>query len=116
MPFVDKLREAVIGKPHNPLHPDTRHNIALVAFLAWIGLGADGLSSACYGPEESLWRWASIPISVFPFGCRHLPDRVHYRPRLQSGNRIIPVRRRWLQGATQLLGPRAGLISIGAAG
>ena len=37
MPFVDKFREAVIGKPHDPLHPDTRHNIALVAFLAWIG-------------------------------------------------------------------------------
>lgn len=43
MPFVDKLREAVIGKPHNPLHPDTRHNIALVAFLRLrIGLGAGG--------------------------------------------------------------------------
>jgi hypothetical protein len=25
----------------------------LVAFLAWIGLGADGLSSSCYGPEEA---------------------------------------------------------------
>src|SRR6185436_4534412 len=24
-----------------------------VAFLAWVGLGADGLSSSCYGPEES---------------------------------------------------------------
>jgi hypothetical protein len=25
----------------------------LVAFLAWIGLGADGLASSCYGPEEA---------------------------------------------------------------
>jgi amino acid transporter len=24
-----------------------------VAFFAWVGLGADGLSSCCYGPEES---------------------------------------------------------------
>ena len=23
------------------------------AFLAWVGLGADGLSSSCYGPEEA---------------------------------------------------------------
>ena len=53
MPFADKVKEAVIGKPHDPLNPDTRHNLALVAFLAWIGLGADGLSSSCYGPEEA---------------------------------------------------------------
>jgi amino acid transporter len=25
----------------------------LVAFFAWIGLGADGISSSCYGPEEA---------------------------------------------------------------
>ncbi|RUQ41735.1 MAG: amino acid transporter, partial [Candidatus Competibacteraceae bacterium] len=53
MPFVDKIGEAVIGKPRDPLHPDTRHNITLIAFLAWVGLGADGLSSACYGPAEA---------------------------------------------------------------
>jgi len=38
MPFADKLKEAVIGKPHDPLNPDTRQHLALVAFLAWIGL------------------------------------------------------------------------------
>ena len=27
--------------------------MSLVAFLAWVGLGADGLSSSCYGPPES---------------------------------------------------------------
>ena len=27
--------------------------MALVAFLAWVGLGADGLSSSAYGPEEA---------------------------------------------------------------
>src|SRR6185295_7365900 len=26
---------------------------SLVAFLAWVGLGADGLSSSCYGPSEA---------------------------------------------------------------
>lgn len=28
-------------------------SMALVPFLAWVGLGADGLSSASYGPEEA---------------------------------------------------------------
>src|SRR6185503_459720 len=29
------------------------HHISLIAFLAWVGLGADGLSSSCYGPPEA---------------------------------------------------------------
>ena len=27
--------------------------MSLIAFLAWVGLGADGLSSSAYGPEEA---------------------------------------------------------------
>ena len=53
MPFLQKTREILIGKSLDPLNPETRHNILLVAFFAWIGLGADGLSSSCYGPEEA---------------------------------------------------------------
>lgn len=48
-----KIYELIIGKPFNPLDRKTRHKIALSAFLAWIGLGADGLSSACYGPAQA---------------------------------------------------------------
>ena len=29
------------------------HHISLVAFLAWVGLGANGLSSSAYGPDEA---------------------------------------------------------------
>ena len=29
------------------------HKLALSAFLAWVGLGSDGLSSSCYGPPEA---------------------------------------------------------------
>ncbi|MBC7853980.1 MAG: amino acid permease [Pirellulaceae bacterium] len=28
-------------------------HISLIALFAWVGLGADGLSSSCYGPEEA---------------------------------------------------------------
>src|SRR5882724_2432013 len=51
--MVEKIRELVFGKPKNPLDPHVFHNISLVAFFAWVGLGADGLSSSCYGPEEA---------------------------------------------------------------
>lgn len=49
--ILGRLRRAVIGPPRNPFDPRVREHIALAAFFAWIGLGADGLSSANYGPE-----------------------------------------------------------------
>jgi hypothetical protein len=48
-----KIREIILGKPLDPMKSETRHSMALVAFLAWVGLGADGLSSSSYGPEET---------------------------------------------------------------
>jgi hypothetical protein len=47
------LRRALFGKPRDIFDPKTYHHISLIAFLAWVGLGADGLSSSAYGPEES---------------------------------------------------------------
>jgi len=50
--FKTRVHRAVIGPPRDPLAPETRQSITLVAFLAWVGLGADGLSSSTYGPEQ----------------------------------------------------------------
>ncbi|HOW86200.1 MAG TPA: APC family permease [Candidatus Aminicenantes bacterium] len=49
----DKIRRTVFGKPRNIKDPSLFHKLALIPVLAWIGLGADGLSSASYGPEEA---------------------------------------------------------------
>ena len=35
------------------MDPRIFHAVSLAAFLAWVGLGADGLSSSAYGPEEA---------------------------------------------------------------
>src|SRR3954470_475229 len=48
-----RVREILLGKALDPLKSETRHSLALVAFIAWVGLGADGLSSSAYGPEET---------------------------------------------------------------
>lgn len=48
-----RLRDLLIGGPRNLLDPRLYHQIALIAFFAWVGLGADGLSSSSYGPEEA---------------------------------------------------------------
>jgi amino acid transporter len=50
---IRKLRRIVIGKARDVSDPEIFHHTSLVAFLAWVGLGADGLSSSAYGPEEA---------------------------------------------------------------
>jgi amino acid transporter len=51
--FFDRLKNVVIGGARDIRDPNIFHKLSLVAFFAWVGLGADGLSSANYGPEES---------------------------------------------------------------
>jgi amino acid transporter len=43
----------LFGTPRNLKDSKIFHRISLIAFLAWVGLGADGLSSSSYGPDES---------------------------------------------------------------
>lgn len=47
-----RIKNLLIGKELDVNDSRTLHKVSLVAFLAWIGLGADGLSSSCYGPSE----------------------------------------------------------------
>ncbi len=52
-PLSKKIRQRIVGKPLNVEEPSLFHKISLIPLLAWIGLGADGLSSSSYGPEEA---------------------------------------------------------------
>lgn len=112
MTRFQRFTRFLLGKPLNPLHPNSQRNIALVAFLAWVGLGADGLSSSCYGPEEafialgnhyaSLGLYIAIAtiITVFIIALAYNQVIVLF----PSGGGSYKV-------ATQLLGPYAGLVS-----
>ncbi len=48
-----RLWRLLVGAPRDVADPQILHSVSLVAFLAWVGLGADGLSSSAYGPEEA---------------------------------------------------------------
>lgn len=66
---TQKIKELLLGKPKELKDPNLFHRIALVAFLAWVGLGADGLSSSSYGPEEAFralgeHRWLALVLAV----------------------------------------------------
>ncbi len=49
----ERIRETLMGPRRNVFDPNLGHKLSLVAFLAWVGLGADGLSSSAYGPAEA---------------------------------------------------------------
>jgi len=46
------MKRVLLGRKRE-LHPNVFHKVSLIALLAWVGLGADGLSSSAYGPEEA---------------------------------------------------------------
>ncbi len=53
MAFLPDLKRMMLGAPRDPLDRNVHRHISLIAFYAWVGLGADGLSSSNYGPEEA---------------------------------------------------------------
>jgi amino acid transporter len=106
-----KVRELLLGQPLDPLKTETRHSIALVAFLAWVGLGADGLSSSAYGPEEAfkalgvhthfgLYLALATAITVFVISLGY-NQIIELFPTGGGGYRV----------ATSLIGPYAGLVA-----
>jgi amino acid transporter len=101
----------MIGEDKDPLAHDVFHQLALAAFLAWVGLGADGLSSSAYGPEEAfkalgthhalaLYLVFATAITVFVISASY-SQIIELFP---SGGGGYVV-------ATRLLGPRFGLVS-----
>lgn len=51
--FFEKTKEFLVGGARSVRDPKIFHKMSLIALMAWIGLGADGMTSSCYGPEES---------------------------------------------------------------
>jgi amino acid transporter len=52
-PMLARIRRFIFGAPKDVKDPHAFHKLSLIAFLAWVGLGADGLSSSAYGPDEA---------------------------------------------------------------
>jgi len=66
MSVIQRIKNIIIGKSRNPQDSAIFHKISLIAFFAWIGLGADGLSSSCYGPQEAFLALGSHTyLSIF---------------------------------------------------
>ncbi len=61
-----RIHRVVLGAPKDVQEPHAFHKMSLIAFLAWVGLGADGLSSSAYGPEETFRQLGEhVGLAVF---------------------------------------------------
>ncbi len=61
-----RIKTFVIGGARSIEDPELFRKISLIAVLAWVGLGVDGLTSSCYGPEEAfLALGGHIYLSIF---------------------------------------------------
>jgi amino acid transporter len=109
--FSKKIKHTLIGKPRSIKDPTLFHKIALIPLLAWIGLGADGLSSSSYGPEEAfrtlgghtyLAIFLALATAFTVFVISYAYSRIiEYFPS-GGGGYIV---------ATHTLGERAGVVS-----
>lgn len=115
MPWnLSSFRHAVMGKPLDPFRADTRQHLALITFFAWVGIGADAISSANYGPEEAflalgahthlaVFLAMATAFTVFLLAAAYT-QIIELFPNGGGGYRVT----------TTLLGEKAGLVSGGA--
>jgi amino acid transporter len=106
-----RVWEIIIGPARRLTDPALFHKISLAAFLAWVGLGADGLSSSAYGPEAAFLAlhehtFLAIPLAILVAVTVAVISASYIRiiERFPAGGGGYVV-------ATKLLGPAAGLIS-----
>lgn len=112
--MLERLRGLILGGRKNIFDPRIHHQLALIAFFAWVGLGSDGLSSSAYGPEEAflalgshthlaLYLTVAMVLTVFLISASY-SQIIELFPSGGGGYLV----------ATKLLGTTPGVISGGA--
>ncbi|EKD70463.1 MAG: hypothetical protein ACD_46C00529G0004 [uncultured bacterium] len=105
------LKRIFLGEPIDPFNPKSRENIALITLFAWVGLGADPLSSSCYGPAEAylaLGQHSNLALFVAVITIITIfIISIGYNQVIE----LFPAGGGGYKVATKLLHPYAGLIS-----
>ncbi|MBN1860761.1 MAG: APC family permease [Candidatus Thermoplasmatota archaeon] len=109
--IMRRISIKILGHPRNINDPSIFHKISLIALLSWIGLGADGLSSSSYGPEEAFKAIAghayiaiflAIATAVTVFVISYTYSKIIEQFPHGGGGYIV---------ATHTLGKNAGVVS-----
>lgn len=106
-----QVKRLLFGKPRDLQDRRLFHRLSLIPFLAWVGLGADGLSSSSYGPQEAFGA-----LGEHTFLAVGIAAMMAFTVILIAGaySRIIEQFPHGGGGyvvATKLLGARAGVVS-----
>jgi amino acid transporter len=110
-PPRSRLQRLLFGAPRDLGDKQVFHRLSVVAFLAWVGLGADGLSSSAYGPEEAFrtlgdHTYLAIPLAALMaltvFVISACYSRIIERFPHGGGGYVV---------ASALLGEKAGVLS-----
>jgi amino acid transporter len=105
------IKSLLLGKPKDPLDPKVFHQVSLVAFLAWVGLGADGLSSSAYGPEEAYLALGERFFLALPLALLMALTVFVISASYSQIIELFPTGGGGYLVATKLLGPKLGLVS-----
>ena len=105
------LRKILFGKPKDPLDPSVFHQVSLIAFLAWVGLGADGLSSSAYGPEEAYLALGEHFFLALPLAILMAVTVFVISASYSQIIELFPTGGGGYLVGTKLLGAKVGLVS-----
>src|SRR5512136_363481 len=108
---LDGLKKMLLGGGKDVRDPRVFHRISLIAFFAWVGLGADGLSSANYGPPEAFLslgdhRHLALYLAIMT-ALTVITISASYSQIIE----LFPTGGGGYVVATKLLGPIFGLVS-----
>lgn len=106
-----RVRRALLGAPRDPSDTSYLHKMSLVAFLAWVGLGADGLSSSAYGPEEAFLALGQHTYLAFGLAIATAVTVLIISASYSSIIEQFPTGGGGYVVASHLLGPRTGVVS-----
>jgi amino acid transporter len=109
--LTQRVRRAILGAPRDPSDISHLHKMSLVAFLAWVGLGADGLSSSAYGPEEAFLALGEHTYLAIALAVATAVTVLIISASYSSIIEQFPTGGGGYVVASHLLGPRIGVVS-----
>ena len=109
--LADRVRRAILGAPRDPSDTSHLHKMSLIAFLAWVGLGADGLSSSAYGPEEAFRALGQHTYLAIALAVATAVTVLIISASYSSIIEQFPTGGGGYVVASHLLGPRIGVVS-----
>src|SRR5260370_28627524 len=109
--MTSRITSLVFGKPRDVQDAKTFHTISLIALLAWVGLGADGLSSAAYGPDEAFRALGGHTYLALVLALASTVTVLIISLAYSQIIRQFPFGGGGYVVASELLGPRWGVVS-----